>query len=102
MRAAKFIIDTFGNEAFDGFTLDETWNGWARPYFTFEQAQRIVEAHRSHGDKAWYDEAEDVFSFEMGEDEVDSFPAETIEGRKLYPIGTGCWIWEEELQEAVQ
>lgn len=102
MRAAEFVIDTFGSEAFDGFTLGETWNGWARPYFTFEQALRILEAHHSRGQKGWYDESEDAFSFEMGEGEVDSFPAESIEGRKLYPIGAGCWIWEEGLQETVQ
>ena len=99
MRAAKFVMDAFGDEVFDGFTQGETWNGWARPYFTFEQAKRIVEAHQAQGGKASYDQAEDAFSFEMGENEVDSFPAETVEGRKFYLVGAGCWIWEEAVEE---
>ena len=102
MRPGKFTIDTFGDAVFDGFTTGETWNGWAHPHFTALQAQRIVEAHNAQGGKAWYDDAQDAFSFEMGEDEVDTFPAETIEGKKYWPVGAGCWIWEEELQEAVQ
>jgi hypothetical protein len=99
MRATKFTIDTFSNEVFDGFTQGGTWNGWSRPYFTFEQAQRVVEAHKAGGGKAAYDEASDSFSFEMGEDEIDEFSSEIVEGRKLYPVGAGCWIWEEAVEE---
>jgi hypothetical protein len=99
MRATRFTIDTFGEEVFDGFTSGETWNGWARPYFTFEQAQRVVEAHKLQGVKAWYNDAEDAFMFEMGEGEVDAFPAEEVEGRTLYPVGAGCWIWEEAVEK---
>jgi hypothetical protein len=95
MRSAKFTIDTFADGVFDGFTSGETWNGWARPYFTFQQAQSILEAHQAQGKKASYDEAGDFFSFEFSEDEIDTFSAEMIEGQKLYPIGAGCWIWEE-------
>jgi hypothetical protein len=95
MRAAKFAMDSFGDEVFDAFTQGETWNGWARPYFTFEQAQGILKAHCSQGRKAWYDEECDAFAFEFNEGEVDKFPAEAVEGLKLYPIGAGCWIWEE-------
>ena len=101
MRATKFIMDTFGDVIFEGFTQGETWNGWARPYFTFEQAQQIVAAYNSQGGQASYDNAEDVFSFKFGEDEIDIFPAESIKGQKLYPIGAGCWIWEEAYKEAL-
>lgn len=99
MRAGRFALDSFGDEVFDGFTQGETWNGWARPYFTFEQGQRIVEAHRAQGNKARYDESGDAFSFELNEDEIDTFPSEQVEGQKLYPIGAGCWIWEEAVKE---
>jgi hypothetical protein len=99
MQATRFIIDTFGNEIFDGFTLGETWNGWACPYFTLEQAHRVVEAHRAQGGKAWYDETQDLFVFGFREDEVDAFPVEMVEGHKLYAIGAGCWIWEEAVEE---
>jgi hypothetical protein len=99
MQATKFTIDTFGDEIFSGFTSGETWNGWACPYFTHEQAQRVVEVHRAQGGKAWYDETQDSFAFEFGEDEVDAFPAETVEGQKLYSVGARCWIWEEAVEE---
>ena len=99
MRAARFAIDTFGDEIFEGFTQGETWNGWARPSFTFDQAQRIVEVHRSNGMTAWYDREQDAFGFELSQDEVDTFPAEIVEGQKLHPVGAGCWIWEEAVEE---
>ena len=99
MRAARFAIESLGDEVFEGFTQGETWNGWARPYFTFKQAQRIVEAHRARGAKAWYDEAQYAFGFEISPDEVDAFPGEVVEGQTLYPIGAGCWIWEEAVEE---
>jgi hypothetical protein len=98
IRAAKFSLDTYGHQEFDGFTLHEDWNGWACPYFTYDQACLLVEAHRAHGWEARYDSQNDafVFSFEHdGQDTPDSFPSITIGERKLYPIGTFGWIWEE-------
>jgi hypothetical protein len=100
MRETKFSIDLLGDRNLDGFTQGETWNGWACPLFTFEQAQQLVKAYEENGLKAWYDEASDAFSFEVdaGGDlkEVDTFPAQEVEGRKFYSIGAGCWIWETE------
>ena len=96
MREAKFSIDTLGDKVFEGFTNGEEWNGWACPYFTFEQAQRVVKAQTEMGLKAWYNTNADAFSFEVdASDEIDSFPAQEIEGKKLYPVGTSCWIWEQ-------
>ena len=103
LREAKFVIDTLGDEVFDGYTYSESWNGWACPYFSFEQAGRIVGAFHARGWKASYDEKEDqfVFSFEHdGLDEEDAFPAVMTEGQKLYPVGARCWIWEERVEGA--
>lgn len=95
MREAKFSIDTLGDKVFEGYTQGEKWNGWACPYFTYEQAERVVQAHCEIGLKAWYDAASDAFSFEISaSDEIDSFLGEDIEGKKLYPVGANCWIWE--------
>lgn len=102
MREARFVMESLGETVFDGYTLGEDWNGWACPYFTFEQAESILEAHRKQGIKAWYDEAADQFAFDLnqtGEGDVDAFPSVEVEGRKFYPIGSGCWIWEEEQVE---
>lgn len=78
LRKATFTIDSLDGENFSGFTLGGNWNGWACPYFTFEQARRIVEAHRSKGQKAWYDEARDVFA---------QAPTERILVRRLLDLG---------------
>ena len=99
MKSTKFTIDTLGDRVFEGYTNGEDWNGWACPYFTFEQAQAIVGAYHDHGWPAHYDQANDQFVFSMShagaaEDEVYS-PIEEG-GQKLYPIGTASWIWEEE------
>jgi hypothetical protein len=86
MREAKFSIDTLGDNVFESFTQGEEWNGWACPYFTFDQAQTLVQAYQ----EGWYDEDSDAFSFEIeggSEEDVDTFPATEIKGMKVYPIG---------------
>jgi hypothetical protein len=98
MRTAKFSIDVYGDQVFDGYTQGETWNGWACPFFTFEQAQRIVQAHKGFELAAWYDKEQDSFAFCFEQDRTadrDEFGSKKIEGQKLYPVGSHCWIWEE-------
>ncbi|HEY0319453.1 MAG TPA: hypothetical protein VGC66_00630 [Pyrinomonadaceae bacterium] len=101
LRPTEFSLDTYGDQVFSGYTLDEEWNGWACPYFTYDQALLLVEAHRSHGWRAHYEEENDafVFSFEHdGLDTPDTFPSVTISGRKFYPVGAFGWIWEESVR----
>ncbi len=97
LREANFRIDFLEGHAFPGFTLGETWNGFAKPYFTFEQAQRLATAWSSTGTKAFYNDQQDAFVFEMSgaPDDMDIYPAEEINGQALYPIGAGSWIWEQ-------
>lgn len=92
MRQSKFTIESIPRQQFEGFTDGGNWNGWATPYFSFEQAQRIVEAHNSGN--ARYDEENDQFVFNI-DDEEEFYPAVLEDGRKLYSIGNGSWIWEE-------
>jgi hypothetical protein len=94
MRAAKFTIETLPNYVFDGFTEHEEWNGWACPHFTHEVGQKILQAHNLNGIKALFDEEVDQFVFEI-EGEEECYPEVIREGKKLYPIGNGVWIWEE-------
>lgn len=94
----KFQIDSFGGQIFDGYSFGGTWNGFMCPYFTFDQAQRIVDAYRLRGWEAWYEEKADQFVFTYSHnnlDERDIFPANEIDGRKFYPIGSSAWIWDE-------
>lgn len=77
MKSAKFSIEIYGNEIFDGFTRGEDWNGWDCPYFNFEQANKILENYNQlskitgRSERAVYDVRSDSFIFPGadGEDE---------------------------------
>lgn len=88
-------MDTL-NGKFPGYTFGDRWNGWATPFFTKDVGMRIVKAH-SKG-SARYDPRKDAFVFRLDPDapDLDVFEGEIVEGKKLYPIGSYYWIWEEE------
>src|SRR5689334_10027821 len=65
LHPTKFTIDTLGARVFAGYTKDEDWNGWACPYFTFDQAESIVAAYHENGWPARYDQTNDHFVFSM-------------------------------------
>jgi hypothetical protein len=46
MRKAEFAIDTFPGLKLIGFTDNENSNGWACPYFEFEEANKLINAHK--------------------------------------------------------
>lgn len=104
LQPARFTMDSLGEGVtLEGFSSGETWNGWDCPYFTFEQAQKVVEAFNASQQlegntvEARYDAGQDAFCFLFeSSGESDDFPAVEIEGQKLYPIGAGCWIWERD------
>ena len=97
-----FVLDATGEAGFDGYTVGQPWNGWACPYFTFEQAQEILIAWHLQGWDAHFDTGQDAFlffgkpRFETGQSEdFETFTAFEMECRKLYPIGAFSWTWEE-------
>jgi hypothetical protein len=102
MRKAKFKIESLGYETFDGFTKDEEWNGWACPYFTFDQAQKVLKQFNlfreitGQKDFAFYDESADAFAFPANDDEPEVFAAVSKDDQNYYPVGAFSWIWEEE------
>jgi hypothetical protein len=61
---------------------------------TFEESQKIVDAHKKTGQKAGFDETSNAFYFNVQDEEEFYQPVE-FEGKKLYPIGNSSWIWEE-------
>ena len=95
MQKTKFAIDFLTDKAFEGYTRGENWNGFACPYFTFDQAQQLVEAWKETGSASSYDSGKDEFNFQINDGEKDSFGAIKFDGTKLYPIGNGCWIWSD-------
>ena len=98
MRSAKFILDDLEGYVAQGYTRDERWNGFACPYFTFEQAQDVVAAWRKQGCAARYDVHADEFIFPCDQGssgEPNVYPAVLLGGRKFYVLG-GCeWAWSE-------
>jgi hypothetical protein len=80
MRRTRFVIDYLSSQEFEGYTRGEDWNGFAYPYFTFDQAQRLVKAWQEQRQKAHYDEANNQFNFVMEDGEIDSFPPVGIDG----------------------
>ena len=103
MRKTKFKIESLGYESFDGFTKDEDWNGWDCPYFTFDQAQKVLKQFNlfreiiGQKDFAFYNKDTDAFVFPSNdEDEPEVFAAVSANNQKYYPVGAFCWIWEED------
>lgn len=96
MREAKFSHDFLGDSEFQGYTRDEDYNGFACPYFSYDQAMLILQAWVEHGLAATYDENSDEFVFEVsgGEagNEFQRFGAIYANGLKLYPIGASIGL----------
>lgn len=101
MRPTKFKIESLGYETYDGFTKGEFWNGWDCPYFTFEQAQKILKTFNQLRqiiglrNLAYYDSSNDAFVF-PADDEWEIFNADFENGQKFYPVGAYSWIWEHQ------
>lgn len=99
MRTFRFTIDLLDSKTFKAYTQDEDWNGFACPYFNYNQTQNLLDAWISAGRDAKYETETDQFTFEVDSGEnakdYDSFLAVEIDGLKFYPIGAFSWIWEE-------
>jgi hypothetical protein len=103
-------IDALG--VFDALTLGDSWNGWATPYFTKEEGQRIVAwvdamLRRFPPDSieaVRWDDAYATFVVESPDDPHEPgkpIPVEDVVesvageyGLNLYAIGTYRWTWE--------
>lgn len=80
------------------WTTGKLWNGWAMPFFEFEEALRYAK----DVDNTVYDAKRDAFvtTHEGSDDEpeVDGATIIHVRGRrdpiKVYPIGAGSWTWE--------
>jgi len=97
------IDDLFG-EPLEAWIIDnERWNGWVMPYFTKEQAEIWFERQRQvEGATVEFDEAKDAYITVLGgnDEESDDWPGMDLmlggEMRHVYPIGAGCWTWDEQ------
>jgi hypothetical protein len=77
----------------------ENWNGYACPWFTKGEADRIMQALTAApsrvATKATYDEKHDTYTVLLEGDEW-MFSGTEHNGIKIYPIGTRGWCWGEE------
>ncbi len=97
-RRAQFSIEGIA-EKFRGWTDGHHWNGWAMPFFEGGEALRVVAVFDPND--ARYEAATDSFITVTADGEEESWHGEIIalpDGgtAKLYPVGAGSWIWEEE------
>ena len=105
LYAAQFSLDD--GPGYTGYTSGRRWNGWACPYFTHAEAQRLMipwntapaEAQLS----AWYEAATDTYYFLDALNETEPYAVRGEDHRladgatlHLYPIGHGCWVWDQE------
>jgi hypothetical protein len=96
-KTSQFCLEGVDG-AFKGWTNGHLWNGWERPHFELEEAQKLVAA--INDPKVRYDSAKDVFITTNGDAEDEVWPAQLITALgpnhvKVYSIGTGAWCWEE-------
>lgn len=78
---------------FPCFLSPNTWNGWAMPYFTKEQADVVVAS--GVGPFA-YDAEADTYSYTSDPnypEDTETYEAVEHEGVKLYGLGTGSLCW---------
>lgn len=98
-KPQDFRID-LSEEVFHGYSDGDTWNGFACPYFDYNEAVRVL---NTLGNKWEYNEEQKVFTvFDLDDDEGESDPVEYemvelfIDGicKEAYGIGAYFWIWD--------
>lgn len=103
LRKAAFVIDSIPDAIFAGYTDDDTWNGWACPYFEKSEAERVLQASKANHYVWSYDAEQDAFIVRSEDDPEDYEPEvfqavnRNVEGSgetKVYGIGAYSWIWE--------
>nr|WP_314784091.1 hypothetical protein [Olsenella uli] len=72
---------------------EDTWNGWACPYFEKPEAERMSAWLPELDDGLVYDVATDTFTTTYDPEATESFTGTDIDGMHLYPIGNGSWTW---------
>ena len=99
MRKALFQIND--GPIYMGYTSGARWNGWATPYFTLEEAQKLqAEWNKGEDLTIVYDVTKDAFICKYEDDDIpyiwEGENFHTEDGRKhLYGIGAYSHIWDD-------
>lgn len=100
MRKAVFTIGGF-DYAYIGYTSGRRWNGWATPYFEFDEALEVMGDYNFYAENPIeYDEVYDQFYIlDIATGELEQWAGkdyETEDGIKhLYGIGAYSWVWDD-------
>ena len=95
--AGTFCLEGIDGE-FEGWSDGSSWNGWEKPCFTLNVAERILAAS---GYRWSYDASADEFTVVTSEeDEPERFTGEAIQlgdggSVTAYFVGAGSWIWDK-------
>ncbi len=103
---AEFYESEFGIDDGDilpylrGYSQGDRWNGWACPYFEFENAKKILELVTEGGGYWEYDKATDIFrALPHMADFEESWKGLDIdvngETKHVYAIGAYFWTWQD-------
>ena len=96
-RSSLFSLESVDG-AFKAWTNGRLWNGWEKPHFELQEAQKLIAA--MNDPKIRYDSAKDLFITGNGEIDDEVWPGQVLIALgpnhvKVYPIGAGSWCWEE-------
>jgi len=102
MKAIKAIFNYDGENNYKGFSIGNSWNGFACPYFEFDVALQICKNINNNGmdeSLAYYDATNNFFVIDG-----DNFKPIVIENNGIsiivFAIGAMSWTWEKsELSE---
>ena len=99
MRKSLFQINE--GPVYIGYTNGYLWNGWATPYFTYEEAERLqAEINQRDDMRMFYESRADKFYWQHEDDDEPYVwkgeDIQTVDGIKhLYGIGAYSHIWDE-------
>lgn len=100
---ADFYAEWF-DKRYHGWSNGVTWNGWAIPFFEFDEAMKYAKDSQKEGagvGATTYDPEKDAFVTtrdDPDENEIDEATTIDVEGRgpiKVYSIGGSSWTWTE-------
>jgi len=106
MKHEKFTID--GWITAEGIhNPEQSWNGYAVPFFNLEQAGYITEKSNADID---YDETWERYNIKDGKiflefhgfdekNEIEEVPSVDFEGVTYFGIGAGSWVWAVDEEE---
>ncbi len=101
----KKVFTINGKYPHIGYTDGDDWNGWATPYFEFDEAMAI--SNEFTQSPMYYNKEHDTF-YHFGTENIsgemwrgsDILTAEGI--KHLYGIGAYSWVWELTTKEDIE